>query len=79
MHVHLECKVTDINDLDGVSIILGKVVARSGDREISFKKGAAEENINLLSKHPLLAYVYPDHYTCINIAKKFIFPKNYKP
>lgn len=77
--VHLECKVVDIKDLDGDSIILGKVVARSSNREISFKREMAEESINLLSKHPLLAYVYPNHYTRIDTAEKFIFPKNYKP
>lgn len=77
--VHLECKVMDIKDLDNGSIILGKVVARSANREVSFKKGMAEESINLLSMHPLLAYIYPDHYASINTAEKFIFPKNYKP
>jgi len=77
--VHLECEVADVKDLDDGSIILGKVVSRSGDREISFKKGTAEENINLLSTHPLLTYVYPNHYASINTAEKFIFPKNYKP
>jgi flavin reductase (DIM6/NTAB) family NADH-FMN oxidoreductase RutF len=77
--VHLECKVVDVKDLDDGSIILGKVVARSSDREISFKKGMDAENINLLSKYPLLVYVYPDHYTRINTVEKFIFPKNYKP
>ena len=76
---HLECKVVEVKDIDDVSIILGRVVARSADREKSFKKGTAEEGIKLLSKHPLLAYVYPDHYTRINTAEKFIFPKNYKP
>jgi len=77
--VHLECKVMDIKDLGDGSIILGKVVARSSNPEISFKRVMAEESLNLLSKHPLLAYVYPDHYTRIDTAEKFIFPKNYKP
>jgi flavin reductase (DIM6/NTAB) family NADH-FMN oxidoreductase RutF len=77
--VHLECKVVDFKDFDDGSMILGKVVSRSGDREISFKKGTAEENINLLSTHPLLTYVYPNHYARINTAEKFVFPENYKP
>jgi hypothetical protein len=54
-------------------------VARSADKEVSFERGKSKENIGLLSKRPLLAYIYPDHYTKINVAKEFIFPKNYKP
>jgi len=77
--VHLECKVVEIKDLDVASIILGKVVARSASKEASFERGKAKERINLLSNHPLLAYVYPDHYTTIGSATEFIFPKNYKP
>jgi len=77
--VHLECRLTEIKDLDVGSIILGKIVARSATQEVSFEREKAEENINLLLNHPLLAYVYPDHYTAIQAATKFIFPKNYKP
>jgi flavin reductase (DIM6/NTAB) family NADH-FMN oxidoreductase RutF len=77
--VHLECKLVDVEDLDDGSMVLGKVVSRSGNREISFKKGRAQEDIKLLSTHPLLAYVYPNHYARIITAEKFIFPKNYKP
>jgi len=77
--IHLECKLVEIKDLDDASIIVGKIVARSADKEVSFKRGKAKEKIELLSKRPLLAYVYPDHYTKINIAEEFIFPQNYKP
>jgi len=77
--VHLECKLVEIKDLDVASIILGKIVARSATHEVSFRREKANENINLLSNHPLLAYVYPDHYTTIRVATKFVFPKNYKP
>jgi len=77
--VHLECKVMEVKDLDVASIILGKIVARSASQEVSFERGKAEESISLLLNHPLLAYVYPNHYTTIRAATEFIFPKNYKP
>jgi flavin reductase (DIM6/NTAB) family NADH-FMN oxidoreductase RutF len=78
-YLHLECKLVEIKDLEDSSLILGKVVARSADKEVSFKHGKSRENIRLLSKRPLLAYVYPDHYAKINIAEEFVFPKNFKP
>jgi flavin reductase (DIM6/NTAB) family NADH-FMN oxidoreductase RutF len=78
-YLHLECKLLDIKDLEDSSLILGRVVARSADKEVSFERGKSRENIKLLSKHPLLAYVYPDHYTKISLAEEFVFPKNYKP
>lgn len=77
--VHLECKLVDIMDLDTASIIVGKIVARSSDKEVSFEHGKAKENIKLLSEHPLLAYVHPGHYARLHVAKEFPFPKNYKP
>jgi flavin reductase (DIM6/NTAB) family NADH-FMN oxidoreductase RutF len=78
-YLHLECRLVEIKDLEDVSIILGKIVARSADEEASFKRGKSKENIRLLLKRPLLAYVYPDHYASISVANEFIFPKNYKP
>jgi flavin reductase (DIM6/NTAB) family NADH-FMN oxidoreductase RutF len=78
-YLHLECKVVEIKDLEDASIILGKIVARSADKEASFERGKSKENIRLLSNRPLLAYVYPDHYTKISVANNFIFPKSYKP
>ena len=79
-YLHLECKLEEIKGLDeNASIILGKIVARSADSEVSFERGKSKENINLLSKHPLLAYVYPNHYSKIDAAEEFVFPKNYKP
>jgi len=77
--VHLECMVEEVKDLDAASIILGKIVARSANKEVSFERGKAEESINLLFNYPLLAYVYPNHYTTIRAATEFTFPKNYKP
>lgn len=76
---HLECKLVEFKELDNVNIILGRVVARSASREVSFEREKAKANIRLLATHPLLAYVYPDHYTKINDAKEFVFPGNYKP
>jgi flavin reductase (DIM6/NTAB) family NADH-FMN oxidoreductase RutF len=78
-YLHLECKLLEIKDLEDSSLILGKIVARSADKELSFQLGKSGESIKLLSKRPLLAYVYPDHYTKISIAEEFVFPKNYKP
>ncbi len=79
-YLHLECKLEEIKDLDeNASVILGKIVARSADSEASFERGKSKENINLLSKRPLLAYVYPNHCAKIDIAEEFIFPKDYKP
>jgi flavin reductase (DIM6/NTAB) family NADH-FMN oxidoreductase RutF len=78
-YLHLECKLLEIRDLEDSSLILGKVVARSADKEVSFEHGKSKENIRLLLKRPLLAYVYPDHYTKISLAEEFVFPKNYKP
>jgi flavin reductase (DIM6/NTAB) family NADH-FMN oxidoreductase RutF len=78
-YLHLECKLVEIKDLDDASIVLGKIVARSADKEASFERGKSKENIRLLSNRPLLAYVYPDHYTKISTANNFIFPKSYKP
>jgi flavin reductase (DIM6/NTAB) family NADH-FMN oxidoreductase RutF len=78
-YLHLECKLVRIDDLEDSNLILGKIVARSADKEISFERGNSNENIQLLSKRPLLAYVYPNHYARIKTAEKFIFPKNYKP
>jgi flavin reductase (DIM6/NTAB) family NADH-FMN oxidoreductase RutF len=78
-YLHLECKLMEIKDLEDSSLIWGKIVARSADKEASFERGKSKENIRLLSKRPLLAYIYPDHYTKINVAEEFIFPKNYKP
>jgi flavin reductase (DIM6/NTAB) family NADH-FMN oxidoreductase RutF len=77
-YLHLECRLVEIKDLEDSSLILGRVVARSADKEVSFKRGKSKENMGLLSKRPLLAYIYPDHYTKINVAEEFIFPKNYK-
>jgi flavin reductase (DIM6/NTAB) family NADH-FMN oxidoreductase RutF len=78
-YLHLECKLVEIKDFEDSSLILGKIVARSADKEASFERGKSKENIRLLSKRPLLAYVYPDHYAKINVAEEFIFPENYKP
>jgi flavin reductase (DIM6/NTAB) family NADH-FMN oxidoreductase RutF len=78
-YLHLECKLLEIKDLEDSSLILGRVVARSADKEVSFERGKSRENIRLLSKRPLLAYVYPDHYAKISLAEEFVFPKNYKP
>lgn len=78
-YLHLECKLVEIKDLEDSSIILGKIAARSVNKEVSFERGKSKENIRLLSKRPLLAYVYPDHYTKISVAEEFVFPKNYKP
>jgi flavin reductase (DIM6/NTAB) family NADH-FMN oxidoreductase RutF len=78
-YLHLECKLVEIKDLEDSSLILGKIVARSADKEASFERGKSKENIRLLSKRSLLAYVYPDHYAKINRVEEFIFPKNYKP
>jgi len=78
-YLHLECKLLEIKDLEDSSLILGKVVARSADKEVFFERGKSRENIKLLLKHPLLAYVYPDHYTKISVVEEFVFPKNYKP
>jgi flavin reductase (DIM6/NTAB) family NADH-FMN oxidoreductase RutF len=77
-YLHLECKLMEIKDLEDGSIILGKIAARSVDKEAFFERGKSKENIKLLSKCPLLAYVYPDHYTKISVAEEFVFPKNYK-
>jgi hypothetical protein len=54
-------------------------MARSADKKVSFERGKSKENIRLLSEHPLLAYVYPDHYAKITVAEEFVFPKKYKP
>jgi flavin reductase (DIM6/NTAB) family NADH-FMN oxidoreductase RutF len=78
-YLHLECKLLETKDLEDSSLILGKIVARSADEEFSFERGKSKENIRLLSEHPLLAYVYPDHYAKISVAEEFAFPKNYKP
>jgi flavin reductase (DIM6/NTAB) family NADH-FMN oxidoreductase RutF len=78
-YLHLECKLLEIKDLEDSSLILGNVVARSADKAVSFECRKSRENIRLLSKRPLLAYVYPDHYTKISFAEEFVFPKNYKP
>ena len=53
-------------------------MARSANREVSFEQGKAKESIKILSKYPLLGYVYPDHYTKISVTEEFIFSKNYK-
>ena len=78
-YLHLECKLLEIKDLEDSSLILGKVVARSADKEFSFQRGKSRENIKLLLKRPLLAHVYPDHYAKISLAEEFVFSKNYKP
>jgi flavin reductase (DIM6/NTAB) family NADH-FMN oxidoreductase RutF len=77
--VHLECKLVDVMDFDTASIIVGRIVARSADEEVSFERGKAKGNIKLLSRHPLLAYVYPNHYAKLHGAEEFLFPENYKP
>jgi flavin reductase (DIM6/NTAB) family NADH-FMN oxidoreductase RutF len=78
-HLHLECRLLETMDLEDASLVLGRVVARSADKEVSFEHGKAKENIRLLSERPLLAYVYPDHYAKISVAEEFVFPKKYKP
>jgi flavin reductase (DIM6/NTAB) family NADH-FMN oxidoreductase RutF len=78
-YLHLECKLLETKDLEDSSLILGKIVARSADKEFSFERGKSKESTRLLSEHPLLAYVYPDHYAKISFAEEFVFPKNYKP
>lgn len=77
--LHLECRLVEVKDMDVASIIMGKIVSRSANREMFFKQGKAREIMKLLSKHPLLAYIHPGFYATIGIAKKFPFPKNYKP
>ena len=78
-YLHLECKLVDIKEFDDASIVLGRIVARSASQEVCFERGKSKESIKLLSKRPLLAYVYPNHYTKISVAEEFIFPRNYKP
>jgi flavin reductase (DIM6/NTAB) family NADH-FMN oxidoreductase RutF len=77
--LHLECKLLEIKEFDDASIVLGRIVAHSSDKEVSFERGESKESIKLLSEHPLLAHVYLDHYTKISLAEEFIFPRNYKP
>jgi len=78
-YLHLECRLLEIRDLEDSSLILGRIVARSVDKELSFERGKSKENIKLLSEHPILAYVHPDHYAKISVAEEFVFPRNYKP
>jgi len=46
---HLECRLVEIKDLDSASIILGKIVARSASREVSFERQKAKAKIRLLA------------------------------
>jgi len=65
----------EIKDLEDSSIILGKIVACSVDKEVSFEREKSKENIRLLSKRPFLAYVYSDHLCKDQHCLRVCFPK----
>jgi len=72
--VHLECKKERILDGFGEeSLIIGEVVA------VTVNESLVDAGVEILEEHPLLVYVYPGHYAGIKGAKRFRFPRNYKP
>jgi flavin reductase (DIM6/NTAB) family NADH-FMN oxidoreductase RutF len=78
--VHLECKLVEIRDHAEYGIIIGNVVAASGNEETVLMQGSATELVNRnLSRNPLLAYITPGHlFSTITEGKKFPLPKKYK-
>jgi flavin reductase (DIM6/NTAB) family NADH-FMN oxidoreductase RutF len=78
--IHLECKLVEIRDHAQYGIIIGHVVAASGNEETVLTQGSATELINKnLSKNPLLAYITPSqHFNTITECKKFPLPEKYK-
>jgi len=78
--VHLECKLVEIRDHAEYGIIIGNVVAASGNEKAVLMQGSATELVNRnLSRNPLLAYITPgQHFSTITECKKFPLPKKYK-
>jgi len=78
--IHLECKLVEIRDHAQYGIIIGNVVAASGNEETVLMQGSATELVNRnLSRNPLLAYITPGHlFSTITEGKKFPLPKKYK-
>jgi len=71
--VHLECRLHRIVEgLGEDSLIIGRVVAASADSDI------IDPSPDSLQRHPLLVYVYPDHWTMVKEAERFRFPAEYK-
>jgi len=78
--IHLECKLIEIRDHAEYGIIIGNVVAASGNEETVLMQGSATELVNKnLSGDPLLVYVTPgQHFSTITECKKLPLPKKYK-
>jgi flavin reductase (DIM6/NTAB) family NADH-FMN oxidoreductase RutF len=78
--IHLECKLIEIRDHAEYGIIVGDIVAASGNEEAVLMQGSATELINKnLSRNPLLAYITPgQHFSTIIECKKFPLPEKYK-
>jgi len=78
--VHLECELAEIREYGPYGFVVGKVVAASGNEEIVLAANMdTAEFSKRLAQNPLLAYVYPNHFTSVNECRKFVYPKNYKP
>ena len=78
--IHLECKLIEIKDHAEYGIIIGNVVAASGNEETVLMQSSATEMINEnLSRNPLLVYITPgQHFSKITECKKFPLPKKYR-
>ena len=78
--IHLECELVEIREYGPYGLVVGKVVAASGNEEVVL---AADTNTvefsRRLAQNPLLAYVYPNHFTAVNECRRFVFPQKYKP
>jgi len=78
--IHLECKLIGIKDYGEYGVIIGNIVAASGNRETVLMQGSATELMNKnLSRNPLLVYITPgQHFSTIVECKKFPLPEKYK-
>jgi len=78
--IHLECELMEIRDYSEYGLIVGKVVAASGNEEIVLQQGTTTDLVSQnLSKNPLLVYITPgQHLATIANCKKFPLPEKYK-
>jgi len=78
--INLECRLIEIKDYGEYGVVIGNIVAASGNEETVLMQGSATELVNKnLSRKPLLVYITPgQHFSTITECKKFPLPKKYK-
>ena len=65
-----------VDGFDENSLIVGEIVAASVDER--FARGAETDDLELLHRAPLLAYLAPGRFAEVGDTRSFPFPANFR-